>query len=488
MEPLTQILTGLADAPRRRLADTIYARLLSAIVEKRLVPGVRLPSSRQLASDYSISRNTAINVYARLTSEGYIESKAGNGAFVVQAETPTGLSVVPQSYDLALKHINPYWRTSQVFDFAAINVKFDFLPGLPDVSAFPSQAWRRLCARSAREYRTGATTYAQTQGREGLRHAISRHVSLSRAVACTPENLLVTAGTQQSLDILCRIFVKPGQTTVAVENPGYTFAKRAFEQAGARIVPIPVDDEGMIVGMIPVDIDLIYVTPSHQFPMSVVMSPRRRRELLNLAAEAGALILEDDYQAEFPVKGKPADALQSLDQSGCVFYLGTFSKCMFPELRLGYIAPPKWAFASLLSAKQFMCHETPQLEQDALAAFILEGHLARYVRKVSAIYAKKREVAVRALWKHCRDSVRRIANEGAVFLTVEFREQVNCTDVVRLGRANGLRLISTNSMWMGEKPLNGLVLGLGGISSDDLERGIEALALNIRRARLDRAF
>jgi GntR family transcriptional regulator/MocR family aminotransferase len=466
MVPLQQILSDLAGAPPRRLGQTMYALMVQAIVEGRLSDGMRLPASRVLARDLGVSRNTVINVYDRLMIEGYAAPRRGHHFHVTHAaerSRPRSPAIAEQHY---ARHVAANWKGAEKANLADNDIVFDLLPGVPDTSVFPGDVWRRLCARAARSHRFGEQAYAETQGREALRRAIAGHLSLSRAVACKPADIVVTGGTQPAVDLLCRVLVTPGETIVAVEDPGYPFAIRAFEKAGAQVVRVPVDAEGLVVAKLPDTVDLILVAPSHQFPLGHVMSPDRRRELIAYAAASGALILEDDYLAEFPVAGKPADALQSLDQHESVFYIGTFSKCMFPELRLGFILAPKWALPPLLAAKQLIQHENPRLEQDALAAFIAEGHLARHIRKLREAYRVKGAAVTEALRRHCAPWIDAINPDGVAYLTVQLREDIKAAAVASRCRQKGLRIMPLSSDGAGV--LNGLVIGLGRIKPDQI--------------------
>ena len=476
MGPLQQILSGLSDAPPRRLTHTFYSLVVAAILEGRLAHGLRLPASRELARDIGISRNTVVSVYDRLMNEGYATPRQGRGVFVTHAAHKTRPRSAAIGEGHYRRHVAANWQGVEKQNLSKEGIVHDLYPGVPDTSFFPADVWRRLCARAARGHRFGERAYGETQGREGLRGAIASHLSLTRAVSCVADDVVVTGGTQQALDLLCRFLVTPGQTTVAIEEPGYIFARRAFEMAGARIVPVPVDADGLVVARLPEDVDLIFVAPSHQFPMGCVMSPERRRELIAFAAARGALILEDDYQAEFPVPGKPADALQSLDTHETVFYIGTFSKCMFPELRLGFIVPPGWAMAPLLAAKQFSFHESPRLEQDALAAFIAEGHLARHIRKMREVYEAKRIAMVRALKRHCGKWIAGINTDGGVYITVRLADTVDALDVAGQCRTRGLRVMPLDVLYSGEAGVNGFVIGLGRVPLGQIDAAIAGVA------------
>ena len=477
MAPLQQVLSGLAEAPPRRLGQTMYGLIVQAIVEGRLADGVRLPASRALATELGISRNTVVNVYDRLMIEGYVSPRRGNRFHVTHAAEkgwPRSAGIGEQHY---ARHVAANWKGVELFDLAADGIVFDLLAGVPDTSVFPASVWRRLCARAARGHRFAERAYAETQGREGLRRAIANHLSLTRAVSCDAADIVVTGGTQQAVDLLCRFLVTPGETVVAVEEPGYVFARRAFEMAGARVVRVPVDGEGMVVARLPEKADLIFVAPSHQFPMGQVMSPERRRDLIAYAAATGALILEDDYQAEFPVEGKPADALQSLDHRETVFYIGTFSKCMFPELRLGFVLAPRWALPTLLAAKQMSQHESPRLEQDALAAFIAEGHLTRHIRKLRDLYRTKHAAITGALRRHCAPWIGAINPDGVAYMTVLLREDMDAVAVAALCRRKGLRIVALGAAgYPGDCSVsNGFVIGLGRIGLGQIDAAMACL-------------
>jgi len=479
MEPVLQILAPLASAPRRRLGHTMYALIAAAITEGRLAAGIAMPSLRDLSRTLGVARNTVTAVYDRLVTEGYITAQPGRGFFICpsrQGHRPADPAAGERLYD---RHVAAAWRG--VTAPAPSAFTHDLFPGVPDTSAFPREVWRRLCARALRGHRPGDKAYAELQGRPGLRDAIARHLSMTRAIACTADDVLVTSGTQQAVDLLCRTLVTPGRTTVALENPGYMFAQRAFEAVGARVVPVPVDAEGMQVDRLPEEADIVFVAPSHQFPMGYALSPARRRDLIAFAARTGAVIVEDDYQAEFPTEGKPADALRSLDTSGCVIYIGTFSKSMFPELRLGFLVPPPWLLTTLLAAKRVTSQETPKLEQDALASFIREGHLARHVRKLRAIYAARRRVMLRCLAAQGGDLITAVNPDGGAYVTVELDAAAPAAEVARLAAEAGVRLMPLDWLYIGEPLRNGLVIGLGRIETAAIAPAIAILGEALRR-------
>jgi GntR family transcriptional regulator/MocR family aminotransferase len=318
--------------------------------------------------------------------------------------------------------------------------------------------------------------YGEPQGRLALRKAIAGHISFARAIACAPEEIVVTAGAQQAFDLIARILVTPGKTTVAIEEPGYAPLRNVLVAAGARIASIPVDGEGLRVDRLPAHAKLIFVTPSHQFPMGVHLSLARRRALLDFARAKGAVIIEDDYDGEFRYAGKPLDALQTLDRHGAVFYVGTFSKSMFPALRLGFVIAPPWAREALAAAKQLSDWHAPLVAQDTLAAFIAEGHLARHVRKMRRIYGERREVLQQALERFCGERLRAVGIGAGLHLAAQLDPSVATAGLIERAHDAGLALDPLQRFTVGRRKDDVLVFGYGAIGADRIVEGVRALA------------
>lgn len=381
---------------RQRLA-ALHGQLRAAILDGRLRAGLRLPATRELAAELALSRNTVVAAYERLLSEGYVVSRQGAGHYVAalvgrRAEPADRAPGADPRLAIAWRDVG-----RPPGPMPAARVRFDFSVGLPDVGAFPFELWRRLSARAVRQLSRRPALYLPASGQPALREAIAQHVSFARAVACESGDVVVTNGAQQAFDLLARVLVTPGQTVVAVEDPGYLPVRRVFEAAGACLAKVPVDAEGLVVSVLPDDARIIYVTPSHQFPLGVSMSPARRRQLLDFAAARQAVIIEDDYDGEFRYGNRPLDALQTLDAQGLVCYVGTFSKCLFPALRLGYVVAPAWLQAALATAKQTADWHCDVASQETLAAFIAEGHLVRHVRRMRKVYGERRRALLDGL-------------------------------------------------------------------------------------------
>jgi len=307
-----------------------------------------------------------------------------------------------------------------------------------------------------------------------LREASARHVSFARAVACGPDDVIVTAGAQQAFDLLARILVTPGRTVVAIENPGYPPLRAAFAAAGAKLAPVRVDAQGLIVERLPHEARVVCVTPSHQFPLGSAMSAQRRAALLDFAQARGAVIIEDDYDGEFRFGGRPLDALQTLDRSQSVFYVGTFSKSLFPAIRLGYVVAPPWARGALVAAKQCADSHCGVLGQETLAAFIDEGHLARHVRRMRGIYAKRREAVLEALDRDFGRWLEPVPNVAGLHLAAFARPGIDVPAIVGRAREHSIGLSALRPYYLGTARA-GLAFGYGAIDEHDIVEGLARL-------------
>src|SRR5262245_36628955 len=363
-------------AGRGDLAARIYRQLRDAILDGRLRAGEQLPPTRELARSLEVSRNTVATAYERLTAEGFLIGKVGAGTFV-STEPVTR----PRSRSAPAGGVRPRqsWRTAAPVMLPRFDDPvYDFRVGMPDPRLFPLESWRRLVARELKPSALRSAVYADPAGRPDLRAAIARYVGVSRSVRTGADDVLVTNGAQQGLDLIGRVLIEPG-AVVAVEEPGYPPARAVFESHGARVVGVPVDSDGLDVTALPRTAALVYVTPSHQFPMGIPMSLARRTALLEWAERAGAAVVEDDYDSEFRFSDRPLEPLQSLDTAGRVVYVGSFSKTLLPGLRLGFVVPPASLRSALQAAKQLSDWHAEQTNQAALARLMDEGLLARHI-------------------------------------------------------------------------------------------------------------
>lgn len=471
----------LPSSGSRRIGGELHRRLRAAIVGGRLRPGVRLPSSRELAAALGLSRNTVVGAYDLLLSEGYVRA-AGRAGTVVAPVLGARRRREPGS-DLYDRRLHPVWRSPfrLIPTGASTACRFDFTVGLPDATRFPFDVWRRLAARALRAAAKRRAEYGEPQGRLALREAIAGHISFARAIASGADDIVVTAGAQQAFDLIARILVTPGRTSVAVEEPGYPPLRNVLTAAGARIVSVPVDDQGLRVDRLPPATKVICVTPSHQFPLGVHLSLSRRMALLEFARARGAAIIEDDYDGEFRYEGKPLDALQTLDRSHCVFYVGTFSKSLFPALRLGFVIAPPWARSALIGAKQLADWHAPVVDQDTLAAFIAEGHLARHVRKMRKVYGERREILYQALERFGGGHFRAMGIGAGLHLAAHVEPSARAGRLIDRAVEAGFALDPIQRFTAGDARADGIVFGYGAIDAGRIVEAVRKLAALTRQ-------
>ncbi|CAN7597685.1 PLP-dependent aminotransferase family protein [Trinickia sp. LjRoot230] len=470
----------LERAGHETLVQRLHQQLRSAILERRIAAGVSLPATRRVASAYGVSRNTVVAAYDLLMAEGYLITRAGAKAVVADVgqmrQTPSRKATVRQASRLA-----PDWHQRAPGASRSIEVstaKGGFQLGVPDHRHLPLTVWRRLLGQTSRLSGASAFDYPSAEGPPLLRAAIAQHIAYARAVVCSADDIVVTSGAQQAFDLLARILVTSGRTKVAVEDPGYPPLRAAMLAAGAQLVAIPVDEEGMIVERLPLDVRVVYVTPSHQFPTGVVMSMQRRLALLNFARTHGAVIIEDDYDGEFRYGAQPLDALQTLDRDGSVVYVGTFSKSLFPSLRIGYLVAPPWACDALAWAKR--CADAAGNVQlhETLARFILDGHLARHVRSMRKHYAARREAMLDALQLRLGDWFDAIPAQAGIHLCARYRRRNDASRLLPHVRrfAAGAQPVSDFLFESDTRAAAGIAFGFGCIEADEIDVSLSRLA------------
>jgi GntR family transcriptional regulator/MocR family aminotransferase len=404
LSPMRLIVT-LAPEAAVPLHRQLYEGLRAAILTRELKAGARLPSTREMAADLSVSRNTVMVAFEQLLAEGYVESRRGSGTYVAEALPDDQLRVRPSGAPAARMHARGRAIAPLAKRLMAINYLGSpgevapraFRAGSPAVDEFPFGAWAKLLARRWRHPKLELLDYGDAAGYRPLREAAAEYLRESRAVRCTAEQVLIVSGAQQALALAMRVLTSPGEQAW-IEDPGYTGARNAMLSAGLKLVPVPMDEEGILVS---VGINraqrarLAYVTPSHQHPLGVTMSLTRRLALLEWAARSDAWILEDDYDSEFRYALRPFPALQGLDQQSRVIYLGTFSKVLFPSLRLGYLVAPTDLIGAFVMVRARTETYSPLIEQAALTDFITEGHFARHIRRMRVLYAARQAALVK---------------------------------------------------------------------------------------------
>jgi len=475
MEPLLQLAIALPARGSRAILASLHGQLRTAILHGRLKPGVKLPSTRALRSLYGVSRNTAVAAYELLLNEGYVCARRGSGTVVARALARPAVSRNPVRQARLRAHVSPCYGTRPRPTRSDSAGPTAFRVGIPDLASFPYDAWRRLSNRALHRFRSHPPLAADPQGEPALRAAIAQHVSFARAVACNPEDIVVTAGAQQAFDLLARIFSAGGaRRVIALENPGYPPLRAAFEAQGARIAPVPVDAQGLMVERLPARLRAVCVTPSHQFPLGTAMSAQRRLDLLEVCQRRGAAIIEDDYDGEFRFTDRPLDALQTLDRAQCVFYVGTFSKSLLPDLRLGYIVAPRWALDALVAAKRIIDGHSSVLTQSALALMITEGFMARHVRRMQRIYRARREALLGGL-ASLQDWLEPLPSIAGLHVAATMRGAGREDSLIESAARRGLKLGGLARYYVGAPRLRGLILGYGGTAESAIREGLARL-------------
>jgi GntR family transcriptional regulator/MocR family aminotransferase len=459
---------------RGDLSVQIYRQLLDAVLDGRLRSGERLPPTRELARRLEVSRNTVGVAYELLVADGVVVGRVGAGSFV--CAEPLRRTQARRAPSGAV-HPREVWRSIPALAGQPAHVAYDFGVGTPDPALFPFSTWRRLIANEFRGSIAQYAAYCHPGGHAGLRAAIARHVGVSRAVRADADDVIVTQGAQQAFDLIGRVLISEG-TAVAVEDPGYPFARLLFRSLGAQVVGVPVDDEGLDVNAIPANARLVYVTPSHQFPLGTAMSLQRRTALLAWAERRGAVIIEDDYDSEFRFAGRPLDPLQSLDRAGRVIYVGSFSKVLLPALRLGFLIAPASLQPALLAAKQLTDWHGEVATQAALAQFIDRGLLARHIRKVAREYANRHAQIADALERRFARWLQLIPAAAGLHVAARVvpGKSVNIAQAVDRAEARGVRVAALSDYSLATPARAGLVIGYGAIPTARIDEGLRRLA------------
>lgn len=454
--------------------------LRGAILGGRLSPGSRLPPTRRLAGELGISRNTVTAAYEQLAAEGYLSGRAGAGSYVAPSLPDSPLAVRPQDAGAAPRGIGLSRRGRELAALAGAAQQRPlrpFAPGIPAVDAFPYPLWARILGQVWRRRAQTLAVETAPLGHLPLRRAIADHLAETRGVRCTAEQVTIVSGSQQALDLVARLLLDPGDA-VWIEDPGHHGSRAAFLAAGARLVPVPVDGEGF-------DLDearrrasasrIALVTPSHQFPLGITMSLTRRLRLLDWASTQDAWIIEDDYDGDFRFAGRPVPSLQGLDPSNRVLYLGTFSKAMFPSLRLGYLVVPPDLIDAVATLRSFADGGTTTVTQAAMARFIADGHFASHLRKMRQLYGERRGALLDALNKRTAGALVAQSNEAGLHVVARLR---GGTATVMAARAAERHLVCQpiDGYYLEPPRVSGLVLGFAAFAPAALRGAVDDLA------------
>lgn len=450
----------------------IYEGYRNAILGGQLRAGQRLQSTRALATELRISRLPVVIAYEQLLHEGYIEGKIGAGTYVNQ-------SIPDELTHVSTQRSGP--ELSQTTEFT--NLLGPFRVSLPALDHFPSKIWSRLISHHARNFSIEDMAYGDPAGHLPLRKAIAEYLRTARAVKCEPSQIIIVSGSQLALQICARGLLTTSDA-VCVEEPGYPGARDALQASGAALIPIPVDDEGISVELLSSyrkKVRVVYVTPSHQYPLGTLMSASRRLELLDWAEQNRTWIIEDDYDSEYRYASRPLGSLQGMDNSSRVIYIGTFSKVLFPSIRIGYIVVPHELLKQFVQIRESIDIFSPTLYQLALTDFIEEGHFARHLRKMRSIYLERQNALIASLRKHFGNSLTAYNTDGGLHLCVFLSQKIDDQQIAQNAAKRGLSIMPLSSCYAGKKSRSGFVLGFACVNKPQIEIATKILSQIIGR-------
>jgi GntR family transcriptional regulator/MocR family aminotransferase len=452
----------------KSLTGQLYEQLRRAITEGRLLPGDQLVPSRQLAGELGVSRHTVTTAYGRLVAEGYADGHSGGGSVVASSSPATPREAGAAS---ALRPAPRFAGWSPYFRPPPYGCRFDLRPGLPDPSLFPAEMWRRrVTAAVAAEH----PEYGDPAGRIRLRRAIAGWVGRSRSVTAGEDTVVVTSGTQHAMDLVARVLLEPGDC-VAIEDPGYVPARRLFGALGAKVVGVPVDDQGLVVDLLPPSARIVYVTPSHQFPLGMTMSMPRRRALLRWAERHDAAIIEDDYDTEFRYVDRPLEPLHALDTAGRVVYVGSFSKTFSPAVRLGFAVVPKPLAGPVTALRQLIDWHPPIAMQTALAGFIDDGLLDKHIRRNRRVYAERHHILTEALSGSLAEHLTLRTAHAGLHVATLLRPGLSENKVLQAAARHGIAAAGLSDCFHTAPAQSGLLIGFGPVSTSGLPTALRML-------------
>ncbi|WP_454675482.1 MocR-like pyridoxine biosynthesis transcription factor PdxR [Achromobacter pestifer] len=482
-----------ADLQRLDLHQRIQRALRALILDSALDPGVKLPATRTLATSLGVARDTVENAYVQLHRDGYIVRREGSGSYVsetVGAELRGAASRRVKLADDKRGAAEPgaglSRRGRQIYASGGVvdqQVVQPFATGLPETRTFPTDVWERLQRQALKDHRDQVLLHGDPQGAAPLRKAIASYLNLERGAKVSPDQILVLSSTRQALFLCAQLLVDAGKP-ILLENPGYFGAKKAFESAEARIVPIDVDAQGIRTDLLRADrsgANCVYVTPSHQYPTGATLSLARRLELTRWAAENGKWIIEDDYDSEFHYDGLPTACVQGLDKYQRTLYIGTFSKTLYPGLRMGYMALPRELVSAFAYARSILDGHTPQILQLTLARFMEDGHYNAHIRAMRKLYASRRDAMLQALETHLAGVVMPLRPEGGLQIPCLLARGWSEEKTIRQAASAGLQLPGLSRLYAGEDKRQGWILGYSSLAAHEIDSAMRRLALALKK-------
>ncbi|MGC9951016.1 MAG: PLP-dependent aminotransferase family protein [Bryobacteraceae bacterium] len=453
------------------LTRWLREELRQAILDGRLRPGARLPATRDFARQYGVSRGTTVTAFEQLQAEGYLRSQVGAGTFVderlpqhrpaAKRPPPVGRRLLAPLTGLTLFHTARPFRCYE-----------------PALAEFPVDIWARIASRRLRQVSAALLAGSGARGYAPLREALAGYLGSSRGVNATADRIMIVSGVQQALDLLARLLIQPGDP-VWMEDPGYFGATTAFRNAGARIVPVPVDEHGLSVSQGRRACRAAkgaYLTPAHQFPLGMTMPLERRLALLAWAREAGAFLIEDDYDSEYRFEGRPAPALQGLDKGGSAILVGSFNKLLFPALRLGYIVAPASLVDPLLALRFGTDHHAAGLDQAILCDFIVEGHLGRHIRRMRELYAARLAALQEGGRKYLKGLLEISRVQAGLYTAGFLRNGMTSREAEEAATRHNIESMGIDRFALRRTKVHGLVLGFAAFDEGRIRRGIQGLA------------
>jgi len=462
------------------LAQWLYCELQAAILGGRLKAGTKLPASRDFARRYRVSRGTVVSAFERLLDEGYLYSRVGVGTFVHAKVLPRGAgrghSAAQPAY--IRRAVSAYVHPKPFVNWVALSGNRPFRMSDPALAEFPAGLWGRIAGRRARSFQRWLREEDSGGGYLPLREAISHYLGSSRGVLCGADQIVITSGVQQALDLLARLLLNPGDP-VWMEDPGYFGATIAFERAGARIIPVPVDVAGLSVSAgieACVSAKGVYLTPAHQYPLGMTMSLDRRMEVLRWAARSGAFVIEDDYDSEYRFEGLPMPALQCLDRSSSVIFVGTFTKLLFPSLRLGYLVLPPSLVDVFVAFRRGTDLRSSSLEQAVLCDFMVEGHFGRHLRRMRDLYAQRLEALTHYGGRYLRGLLEVSGARAGLYTAAFLHNGMTSRQAESIAAAHGLETRALDRFTLKRNDPKGLLLGFAAFDEKAIRAGVVRLA------------
>jgi GntR family transcriptional regulator/MocR family aminotransferase len=441
-----------------------------------------------MAQELGLSRTTVVLAYDQLISEGYLESRRGAGTFVSSRLRQAAKELSAPAEPSGLSTSRPGLRYERLLGAesaaGADKAEFDFLPGAPDWTEFPRHLWRRIYSRLWSRERLEMARYSEPAGVPALREALSLYLARRRGVCCSPGQIVIVNGTQQAIHLLIRIWLNSGDWA-AIEDPGFAGIQMNLQAYDAPILPVPVDQSGMIPQALtafePVP-RLVYVTPSHQYPTGVTLAVERRLTLLDWAAAKGALIIEDDYDSELRYDEAPIPSMHSLDRHSTVAYVGSFSDVLLPPLRVGYVVLPKALIRPFVAAKWLADRQTPTLEQHVLASLLSEGEFERHLRRLRRLYKARRDALTGELQSALGSGCRITGQTTGLFITLWLPERVDECTAMKEAAALGVRVYPLSSHYLRAERRSGFIVGYGSMTEEQIREGAGRLARAISNA------